>query len=278
MKSRTLNLLACSLVVGAAGCARPSVAVKAIAADQQSESTAVSARAQSANKLVVRAQAAEPAKGADPARATEPARAAEQGSRFTFSADKGGQALRQILPPAAALPVPLRDQPPGPRELTSPATVARPSIPLASNQGELLRPPLPKPLVLRPRMLGEDAPFTAYRGEARPPDARELDTGARVALSGRDVNVPAPLGWLGLPVPDRVPLDDPTAEASVQAALATVPPQRSDPVPFAPQNLPDPFQNAQTVKLKTPPAEEPTPSPFVGSKPPPPAPQPPPKQ
>jgi hypothetical protein len=162
--------------------------------------------------------------------------------------------------------------------LKSRVEVSRPSVPLSANQGELLRPPLPKAPLVRPHMLAESAPFTAYHGEPTVPALRTLDTGARVALSARDVNQPAPLGLLGLPVPDRVPLDDPTTEASVQAALANVPPQRTDFVPFAPQNLPDPFQNAQTVKLRTPPAEEPTPSPFVGSKAPPPAPQPPPKK
>ena len=247
--------VALGLATSLAGCARPSIAA------------AAKRRAQ--DKLIVRAQAAE-----------QPAKADDTSDRFAFAADKGGQALRGLLPPADKLATPLADRPPGPRDLKSPVDVARPSVPLAPNQGDLLRPPLPKAPLLRPHMLAENAPFTAYRGDPLTPTTRDLDTGARVALPVRDPNQPAALGLLGLPVPDRVPLDDPTTEASLQAALAAVPPQRTDPVPFAPQNLPDPFQNAQTVKLRTPPTEEPTPSPFVGSKapPPPPPPAPPAKQ
>jgi hypothetical protein len=128
-------------------------------------------------------------------------------------------------------------------------------------------------------MLGEDNPFTAYRADPVPPALRELDTGARVKLPARDVNLPVLLGFLGLQLPDRVPVDDPTGDASLQAALAAAPPARTAPVPFMPLNLPDPFQNAQTVKLRTPPPEEPEPPKSGLSKPPPPPPvQPPAKQ
>jgi hypothetical protein len=60
---------------------------------------------------------------------------------------------------------------------------------------------------------------------------------------------------------ERVPFDDPTTAASRQAALAAAPPLRLNPVPFTPENLPDPFANAATVRLRLPPAESNQPRP-----------------
>lgn len=180
------------------------------------------------------------------------------GERFAFPADKGGQALGQLLQPPARLN-PLSDVPPGPRTLPPPTGVDRPGVPLPPTQAGIASPPGPKAVIIRPHMMPEAAPLSAYRDHPVAPALRVLETGARVVVYGRDVNEPAPLGFLGLPVFDRVPLDDPTVDASVQAALAEPAPPRTLPVPFTPLNLPDPFVNAQTVKLQVAPPEGPLP-------------------
>ena len=58
---------------------------------------------------------------------------------------------------------------------------------------------------------------------------------------------------------DRVSLDDPTTEASREAALAAQPPARTNAAPFQKNNLPDPFENRQTGRVRTPPPEDPAP-------------------
>jgi len=196
------------------------------------------------------------------------------GERFAFPADKGGQALGQLLQPPARLD-PVSDVPPGPRTLPPPAGVDQPGVPLTSSLAGIASPPSPKAALIRPRMLPEDAPLSAYRDNPTVPVLRHLESGARIAVAGRDVNQPAPLDFLGLPIFDRVPLDDPTVDASVQAVLAEPPPARIAPVPFAPQNIPDPFINAQTVRLRTPPPEETQPATVPIRTPPPVQPPPP---
>jgi hypothetical protein len=54
-------------------------------------------------------------------------------------------------------------------------------------------------------------------------------------------------------------LGDPTPEVSLAAVLAQPVPVRSAPAPFLRLNLPDPFEHAQAVRLRTLPAEDPTP-------------------
>jgi hypothetical protein len=195
------------------------------------------------------------------------------GEGFVLPTDKGGQALGQLLRPGERL-AGQEDLAPGPRPLPVPVHVARAEVPLASTLAGPIRPPLPASGVVRPRMMPEGPPLTAYRDHPPPPSRRELQTGARVAVTGRDVNQPAPLGFLGLPLFDRAPLDDPTFDASLYSALAAVPPPRTAAVPFVPHNLPDPFQNAQTVRLRTPPAESPDPVAVTPKPPPPQAPPP----
>jgi hypothetical protein len=193
---------------------------------------------------------------AQPAQPAQPA--AGDKEPFKFPADKGGQALGQLLRPPQQLPA-LDGVKPGPQVLPPPVSVAQPEVPLAPTLAGPLSLPLPKALPLQPHLLTEGAPFSSYRDEPGAPGRRELAAGALIELPRLDLSRPVPLGYLGLQLPDRVPLEDPTGDASVDAALAGNPPARVEPVPFAPQNLPDPFQNAQTVKVRTPLAEDTTP-------------------
>jgi hypothetical protein len=78
-----------------------------------------------------------------------------------------------------------------------------------------------------------------------------------------DVQKPAPLPTLGAYVRDRVSVADPSAEISARSILKRQNPARLNPVPFAPANLPDPFEHAEAVRLRTPWPESPEPPLFV---------------
>src|SRR5438128_259861 len=70
-----------------------------------------------------------------------------------------------------------------------------------------------------------------------------VPTGPRLRVPAPDVEQPLPLPILARPAHTRVPLDDPTAEFSIAAALAPPPPLRTQPAQFVRWNLPDPFEH-----------------------------------
>jgi hypothetical protein len=80
----------------------------------------------------------------------------------------------------------------------------------------------------------------------------KLPTHPLVALPAIDVDSPLPLPILARPKPDRATLDDVTLETSQAAALHPLRPRRTQPVPFAPLNLPDPFENVRDGGLRNP--------------------------
>src|SRR4051812_47628898 len=64
-------------------------------------------------------------------------------------------------------------------------------------------------------------------------------------------NVP-PLPIFGTYTKDQIPAADPSLEVSVALTKAPLAPARIGEVPFVPSNLPDPFENAETVRLRQP--------------------------
>jgi hypothetical protein len=70
-----------------------------------------------------------------------------------------------------------------------------------------------------------------------------------------DGSTPVRLPFFGQPKSERGAGEDPTMEASQAAALRQVRPRRYEPVPFAPVNLPDPFEHIRQGGLRNPPAE-----------------------
>ena len=138
--------------------------------------------------------------------------------------------------------------------------MGQPAVSLPGTPAGPVTPPLPKELPLRPHMLPEGAPFSTYQRDPSTPSHTANSPLASPSVCRRDVARPVNLGFLGLPSLDRIPLEEPTAEASLASALVATPPERTTAIPFTPLNLPDPFANAQTVKcLRTPPAEETSP-------------------
>jgi len=137
----------------------------------------------------------------------------------------------------------------------APASVENPQLAL---QSALLPPPVPPKAAgkaVLPRALPEDAPLARNFNQPETPQTINLPADALVRLWSPDVNEPLPLPILGTGVRDRASLADPSLEASVAAAQGRLNPTRAKPVPFQAQNLPDPFEHSQTVRLRNP-AEE----------------------
>ena len=91
------------------------------------------------------------------------------------------------------------------------------------------------------------------RGDPMPPEPRSFYAGDRARLPSVDANQPPPLPILAdQPTPDRASLDDPTADACAEAALAAAMPQRTKPAPYVRITTPDPFDNRRPLILATP--------------------------
>jgi hypothetical protein len=180
------------------------------------------------------------------------------GDGFPFPDDRGGELLGKLLTPTVKLP-PDEDRA-GPRRFPRSAVVDAPT-PLPSGQPDVARLPADKPPTPpRPGPVADGPPLADYLGTPRPPESERLLTGERTRLLSEDVNQPVPLPLLGQQTPDRAPLDDPTAEASLAAALAATMPQRTTPAPFLKLAVPDPFENRRAVRLATVPPEDQTPA------------------
>jgi hypothetical protein len=225
-------LCGCGALLGA-GCIRPPAQVVA-----------------PASPLVGVARGEEPA----PPRDNAPAPAGEEG--FRFPDDQGGKLLEALLTPAAKGGLPKE---PARQRTFAPSGIDEPSPSLPGVPGGVpARPGARKGPELRPADVPEVSPLATYQGTPVRPGAVTFVPGELVRTPSAPYR-PAPLGPLGQPVLDRAPLDDPTADLSLDAVLAAPLPQRTNPVPFTKTNLPDPFENRAVVKLRTPPPEEPTP-------------------
>jgi hypothetical protein len=179
---------------------------------------------------------------------------------FQFPADKSGKLLDEALRP----PQKLADEAastPKPKQLKAPASVEHPEVALTAPPLGMARPALlPKAPPLRPHVLPEDAPLTGYHGDLARVKTEHLPAGAPVRLASPDVNQLPPLPFLATLSIDRASLEDPTSDDSLKTALAAVPPIRTNPAPFVRLNLPDPFENAQTVRPRVLPTEEHSPA------------------
>lgn len=182
---------------------------------------------------------------------------------FAFPDDQGGKLLAELLTTTGSpagkqdkrtTPLPLK----GPAalehpDMQPPQTSAAPGLPSASLT--------PKPVPVKPHSLPEEAPFLRSSLDAVAiPQRDDLPAGPRTRIDSIDVEKPTAVPILAQPVPDRASLEDPTQTVSTLSALAVILPERAGPTPFLKLTLPDPFENAQTVRLRTPPAEEATPT------------------
>jgi hypothetical protein len=177
---------------------------------------------------------------------------------FAFGDDQGGKLLSTLLPPVDK------------QKVTTPLSGPRAFPPLRSlEQAELPLPPVPSGSLslppgqprapLQPRHLVEESPLTATRLKPTLPDSQPLTTGALVRTASPPIDRPVGVPYLGTGVADRASLDDPTKEASLDSALNGAVPARPGPAPFVRPSSPDPFENRDTVKIRTPPGEDGTP-------------------
>ena len=179
------------------------------------------------------------------------------GGTFVFPDDAGGKALAKTLPPSVPPTMPI-STPLTPRERKLPEFLNAPTPPLpdaASSPPRLAlaprREPRPVPLPDRvPPDLGGVIPDLPVRPE--------VPTGSLTRTAGRDLSQPAELPPLSpKPVADRAPLADPTIEFTAASVINPTLPLRTEPTGFVRINLPDPFENVDAAKVRTPVVEDP---------------------
>jgi hypothetical protein len=174
---------------------------------------------------------------------------------FRLPDDHGGELLAKVLTPEVRPAT--QDDLTGPRRFPRSPAVETPAIPVPPGQADVVRLPRSNAgSTVRPGPLPEDLPLAGYHDTPPPPEPKTLLTGERVRVPSEDVNQPVPLPLLGQVTPDRAPLDAPTAEHSLAAAVAAQMPARTNPAPFVKLTVPDPFENRQTVRLPAMPPEE----------------------
>jgi hypothetical protein len=177
---------------------------------------------------------------------------AQEEQTFSFPADLTGKRLEALLRPGSQMMDGGKKNAPLPR--SAPRWLEAPEAPL---------PPL---RALPPELrLGDvkakapphltEPPLLAVANPRLPAELL-LPEGALVRWPSLPVQQFPPLPILAAPQVDRAPLGDATMEASVALALQTVFLPRTASVPFAPINLPDPFELRRTVELRDPPPEE----------------------
>jgi hypothetical protein len=132
-------------------------------------------------------------------------------------------------------------------------------LPIIPYAGPPARLPAPASLNVKPGSVPEGTPLASYREPAKAPKDVELPTQPLIRLPSIDAQTPVAIPILAKPNRDRAPLTDPAFEASVDVALKQITPGRTQPVPFMPFNLPDPFENVRFGQLRNPPEESPTP-------------------
>lgn len=211
MRASTLLVV---LLIGAAGCASPTVAV----ADVRDEAAPGQEQEKKAEAAPEKKDKREP---------------------FRLPADDVGKMLAKVLPPAArptrdaARPTPSAPPPvfAAPPDAAPPLTVEVARLP-AGRRNHVMRPQ-----VAAEERLGD------FGGPVSAPRVPSFVTGRPVRIMSEDVAIPPPLPPMATAVPDRVPLEDATLEFSTAAVIAAQLPRREAPVPFTRAAVPDPFEH-----------------------------------
>ena len=205
--------------------------------------------------VVVRAEADNAPQ--EPPKKDEPTKDSEG---FRFPEDRGGQLLGKVLLPSEKTSSPPDSVTTGPRRLPGSPSLEQPSVPLTPSRLDVPRlPSVRKESSPRLRPLPDEAPLSTFRTDPQPPQTQVLPAGERARVSGPDPIQPVVLPVLAQPLPERASLDDPGAEFSAATVQSATVPFRSTPAPFVRQNLPDPFENRDTVRLRSTPDEHPDP-------------------
>jgi hypothetical protein len=199
-----------------------------------------------------------------PAPTVEPAQVAKNdpvpipdGRSFAFPDDAGGKALSKTLTPAAPPPMPAA-APAAPKERKVPPFLDAPAPPMPDAASTPPRLGLPPIKDVRPAPLPDRVPLDLGGVIPELPARPEIATGPLTRTEGRDVSRPADLPVLSpKPVSDRASLADPTAEFTAGSVINPNLPLRTEQAGFVRINLPDPFENADAAKVRTPVVEDP---------------------
>jgi hypothetical protein len=168
---------------------------------------------------------------------------------FRFPSDTGGQILSNVLPPSPPRVVSDSMQEPKPR--TIPSNIIEPSL-LTPFKPPVLPLPNPAPQPIRPWPLREQMPTGSLLTMPALPERAELALSSLTKIPTSDLAKPVNLPILAQPTFERPSLEDPTIDFSASNVIGAPLPLRNTPAPFVKINLPDPFENAQTIKLPTP--------------------------
>lgn len=179
--------------------------------------------------------------------------------------EKADQRLEALLAPGSGVPhVSFTTQPIGWKPTKMETEISTAMKPFA---GVPVRLPLPAGAAVKPRSAPEGTPLVSYVDTTNKPKEIELPTKPLVRLPSLDTNTPIPIPILATPMKDRASLGDPAFDVSVAAALTRFDASRKGPVPFAPLNLPDPFEHMRFGQMRNPPEENATPMAMPLSKP-----------
>ena len=213
------------------------------AAERQSETTRSTANIESRN--------------AEPAAVTQAA---------ILTDDRAGKLLEEFTTsgsPGIRSPLPRKS----PRERIMPACIAQPNPAAVANTLVPVRCPSPALADVRPVALVERAATDFAPLVDVVPELIEFPVAIFTALPAADVTRPVSMPTLARHSVDRRSFEDPTAEFTAQSIVNNKPPLRSQPAPFVKVVLPDPFENAEAVKVKIIVKEDPLTA--IGNPPPP---------
>jgi hypothetical protein len=170
--------------------------------------------------------------------------------------EKAEKRLVELLAPGASIPAVTFTMAP---IAWKPSAAVVIDAPLKPFVGVTIRLPQAPVKEVKPRAVPDGRPLASFQDKSPKPKDVELATKPLIRLPSLDVHTPLPIPILANQQPDRASLGDPALQASLDAALKRLTPSRDRPVPFTPQNLPDPFEHVRTGQLRNPPDENPMP-------------------
>jgi hypothetical protein len=180
--------------------------------------------------------------------------------------DRAAKMVAELLRPSEAAFAPKQARS---RHLAGPRTLEEPEwLPPADLGQPLALPPSALARPVLPRPPDEEIPLAREYADRRLPQPVELPAGRLARVPSPDVEKPPPLPILARPRPDRDSAGDPTARASLEAALAAPAPVRTTPAAPERPAVPDPFENRSAVRLRNPPREAPLPPQVLPRTPP----------
>lgn len=138
-----------------------------------------------------------------------------------------------------------------PKPRPGPAKIETPEADFSAFDAHPPLVPLPTRAAVKPASPTEPSPLTASYTTPIVPQAVVLNAGLLARQQAFELKTADPVPYLGLYVKDRISVTDPSMEISAQGILTPQNPERLAPAPFTPLNLPDPFEHATVVRLRT---------------------------